>query len=390
MQEIKKKLLLLSIIKDAHLLLRTFDLKNKCWSGTEGDEALFANYVNIWACYEVGLKGRKEINNALEWFIKKRNQEGIWSYNHGKKRTQATSRALIALLLTDKISPEKALPGVHYVVRQQSEQGGWPDEESDVQAEVSGIGQTLPAIFLLSLYKRKTGDSKSVQDAIDRCKIWLENEIHTLRHNASSTNDWLLKYTWALRIYVNATNNSSFAFEEAQELSAPLLIELKNNSSCLWKLGDKNYQALYNVLHSLTLLKNNLENPAIELGLNWLHQRFEHVYPSDIKAKGRELRFLSGLIICEAKLYKTTFDALPDVAGYISAEKTGYTPPMKKEKVILGLDKPWWLNFWKVLCFLWENLNWKSKIALGITLFLAFFVSYKILSFIFKLLEAVK
>jgi Squalene-hopene cyclase C-terminal domain len=365
MQASWEEVLLATIAREAHLLLRSFDLEQKHWRETKGDDALFANYVVVWACSSVGLIHRAEITDALGWLKDTRQSDGTWSYAKGKKRTQATSRALIALLQGKKISEQETRPGVDYVIACQTDEGGWPDEESDVKSEVSGLGQTLPAIFLLRLFLLNFGPFPALERAINQCKNWLEKQVNELETTALNSQDDLMKYSWAIRALYNA--DPSISKDRAEQLCLRLLEVLRNRSSFVWTAA--NHQLLYNVVHSLGLLGCGLNFSDVLLATLWSTQRYQDENPATIRTEQRKVRFLAGVLLAQAHVYNASTGNLPNVAGRIPILETGYTGRTKVEEMQGEMDEPKYALF-RGLLFLLQHLNWKARFNLFVGLFI--------------------
>jgi hypothetical protein len=166
MVNVQHDLLRHSIKSMAHLLLRCFDPVKRTWGESERDDEIFNDYVVIWACYEAGIADRSEISGAVQSIENKRNQKGYWCYDQGRKSVQATSRALIALILGGQKDKEKLVPGLEHIMSKQLTDGGW-DEAGDVRSEVSGLGGTLPVSLALTTFRRKIGPHKLLDRSIE-------------------------------------------------------------------------------------------------------------------------------------------------------------------------------------------------------------------------------
>jgi hypothetical protein len=332
MVNVQHDLLRHSIKSMAHLLLRCFDPVKRTWGESERDDEIFNDYVVIWACYEAGIADRSEISGAVQSIENKRNQKGYWCYDQGRKSVQATSRALIALILGGQKDKEKLVPGLEHIMSKQLTDGGW-DEAGDVRSEVSGLGGTLPVSLALTTFRRKIGPHKlldrSIETSLDECNQFLNKELAKYLDNPDASPEGLLKYSWIIRGLCTAGPDFlRQPRDKLDELAKPMLSEIDNNESDIWK--ESSYQQLYNVVHSLSLLGYTSDNkPTLTPAQRWLQLRFADATPTTVRGRGREVRYLSGAVLASSKLYG---NGGPNVGPLIPIDNVDcYAVPMSSE-----------------------------------------------------------
>lgn len=368
MQTKVEDLLRRSLARNTSLLLSAFDAKLGRWEDAQDDDALFANYVAIWACQRVGLRASKQAQAAARWIEGQRKPSGVWTYERNAKPVEATARALSALIqIDDALTAQDIDASVSYLLTRQMAQGGWGDQDSDIPIGAPGIGQTLPAMLALRVYTDRFGQDERVMQAMDRCRLWLQTEAAAIQPDGA---DWdnapmqtLMRAAWFLRA-LRSTATPPSVHENA--LAAGLLKHLRTPQSSLWNAA--NYQNLYNVVHTLGLVGQGLGTPEVSYACLWLDQRWVNRSRAHVQKTPRELRHLAGTVLAESAVLNATPGTSANIAELLTFDSGGLVIGSRFGDVEIESGAHA-LNLFNVSAAVWGQLPTRSRLFLAISIF---------------------
>lgn len=289
------------LLKCYRVFLEAYDKGKKAWRATEADP-YFINYVAAWVLYEMGVHEIHDgFRSAQDWFIKSRNNRGLWGGEKEGPELESTARACVALLIDSRQAElDRVKLALEFLVQQQTSQGWWPGEFIQYRANQPYYGAMLPISFALNLaLAAKKDDGELIQHIrASQLKLCRFLEQRFDEGNFSSmgviNENPIRALTWGIRIYINASGERT----DIKEHVATQLRAILQSTSDFAKFD---YQDLYNIIHSLALLKVSLAEPEVARACLELQRRAEKI---DFNSSEHTLRYAGGTLLAFLKLWR--------------------------------------------------------------------------------------
>lgn len=276
------------------VFLQSYDERKKLWK-PRGVDAYFANYLAAWVFYDVRMHDKHHgFAAAQAWFATSRNNRGVWGGGNEGPELESTARACVALLIDPaRLALEHVRTAIDYLLSEQTDEGWWPGEFLQHRSNQPYYGAMLPISFALSAALHAAAQNERLAGRIRESQAKLRRHLeHRYDRGEFAVMGALDEnpvraLSWGIRMYVNSEGSRGDILQTTAE---KLESAIKDEEAC----SKMNLQDLYNVVHSLSMLKVPICDPPMAAAFREIERR---VADGVLQGSEHSFRYSGGIML---------------------------------------------------------------------------------------------